>query len=115
MVLGNVDRHEADLVGQARRCGVHAEWEVVKVDIGGGRSLAATHGHDEAVLAGLIESGQFAYVCHGHTHRAEDRRVGATRVICPGALHHPRAPRYPSAAILDTQADTVEIVAVEHH
>ena len=53
--------------------------------------------------------GQFPYVCHGHTHRLRDDRIGDVRVINPGALNHPRNPRHPTIAVLDTATDTLTI------
>jgi predicted phosphodiesterase len=49
------------------------------------------------------------YLLHGHTHELRDERVGATRIINPGALH--RAPRY-TAAILDPKADDLTIIEI---
>ena len=112
LVLGNMDRRQTKLAAAARKCGVALEREVVEVPIGDGRHLAATHGHDEQVLAELVIGGQFPYVCHGHTHRIRDDRFAGTRVINPGALRHPKDPKHPAAAILDTEADTVEHVLV---
>jgi hypothetical protein len=111
-VLGNVDRRASRLAAAARRCGVSLEPDVAAVAIGDGRHLAATHGHDDRTLAELIAGEQFAYVCHGHTHRARDERSGPVRVINPGALRHPRRPRRPTAALLNAEADTVEFLDV---
>ena len=112
LVLGNMDRHARELAGAARDCGVNLHWEVVEVEIAEGRHLAATHGHDAAILRELIAEGQFPYVCHGHTHEVRDERVGKTRVINPGALRHSKHPRRPTVALLDTQTDTLEFIDV---
>jgi hypothetical protein len=108
-VAGNMDRHVEELEANANECGVQFAWEVVEVPIDGGRRLAATHGHDARVLGELIADGQFAFVCHGHTHLPRNERVGKTRVVNPGALHH--AHPY-TVAVLDTASDTVEHVPV---
>jgi len=112
LVLGNMDRHGAKLAAAAKACGVQLGWEVIEVAIGDGRHLVATHGHDENVLAELVMGEQFPYVCHGHTHRMRDERLAGTRVINPGALRHSRDSKLPTAAILDTDADTVEHITV---
>ena len=112
MVAGNMDHHLDRLDSAAAGCGVDFHWEVIEVPIGDGRHLAATHGHDEAVLAALIEGGQFPYVCHGHTHRPRDERIGHVRVINPGAIRHPCRGYRPTAAVLDTNADTFELFEV---
>jgi predicted phosphodiesterase len=59
-----------------------------------------THGDNEGFLDGLIGSGKYAYVLHGHTHRRRDQTVGSTRVINPGALGGMRRERR-SLCILD--------------
>lgn len=109
LVAGNTDRHIDRLEIAASECNVRFAWEVVTVPIGGDRLLAATHGHDEGILGELILGQQFPYVCHGHTHHLRDDRIGVARVINPGALH--RTP-HPSVAILDTDTDKLEIIAV---
>ena len=62
------------------------------------------------LLAELGAGGQFAYVCHGHTHKRTDERNGRVRVICPGALAHPRKPRRAGLAVLDTDADELTFI-----
>lgn len=111
-VSGNMDRHIDRLAAEARRCGVRFHRRVVEVPLGDGRYLAATHGDDERFLSELVAGGQFPYVCHGHTHRIRDERFASVRVICPGALRYPQDPRRPTAAILDTQSDLLEYIAV---
>lgn len=65
-----------------------------------GVKIAATHGHLPGILENQIQSGEFDYVFHGHSHLSEDRTAGRTRVINPGALGGlKREPR--SFAILD--------------
>lgn len=112
MVPGNMDRHVGGLVSASKKWGVNFSWQVAKVPIGDGKYLVATHGDDERLLNELIVGGQFPYICRGHTHYASDERIGSVRIINPGALRHPRRPRRPTAAILDTAADTLEHINV---
>jgi putative phosphoesterase len=51
-----------------------------------GVRIAATHSDMPQRLESLIKSRRYAYVFHGHTHRARDEFIGKTRVINPGAL-----------------------------
>lgn len=82
---GNMDRHLGlshavdHLIGPGRLAWLH------RLTLGG-YSLAMIHGDNEGFLDGLIGSGKYAYVLHGHTHRRRDQTVGGTRVINPGAL-----------------------------
>lgn len=70
-----------------------------------GKRFALAHGHDEAMLRHAMREGGYDYVVTGHTHEPRDERIGATRVINPGAVHR-AAP--PSIAMLDTAADSLE-------
>lgn len=108
VVAGNMDRHIERLAETAEKCGVHFAWETIEVPLPDGRHLIATHGNDPLVLGALIVGQQFPYVCHGHTHRRRDERIGQVRVINPGALHHPRGHQGPAVAILDTEMDDLE-------
>ena len=51
-----------------------------------GKRLFLIHGDYRTEQEKRIESGDYDYVIHGHTHRYRDERVGSTRVINPGAL-----------------------------
>ena len=113
LVAGNMDRHFAHLSAAAAACGVTCQLDKIEVPLGDGRSLAATHGHIDTLLNELVLSERFAYICHGHTHRFRDDRFGPTRVLCPGALNHPKAPRHPTVLLLDTESDSVEQIRID--
>ena len=112
LVAGNMDRRPAKLAEEARTHGVNFATDFLEVPLGDGRHLIALHGHNEQLLREFAAGGQFPYICHGHTHRAADNTYGQVRVICPGALAHPRWPKHPTVAILDTDADTVKFIEV---
>jgi putative phosphoesterase len=107
-VAGNMDR-PVEVLGTAAGGGVHFDREVVTVPLGDGRTLAATHGHDAALLRRLVSSGRHAYVCCGHAHKFSDERKDGVRVINPGALHHARP--Y-TVALLDTSTDELRVLKV---
>ena len=65
-----------------------------------GAAIALIHRGEGATGAQLTSSGMFDYVICGHTHRPQDRWVGTTRVINPGALGNQRWDT-PTFAILD--------------
>jgi putative phosphoesterase len=52
----------------------------------GSRKIFVTHGHMISRLRKAVESGEYDYVFHGHTHRFKDEKIGNTRLINPGAL-----------------------------
>ncbi|MDP6629817.1 MAG: metallophosphoesterase family protein [Kiritimatiellia bacterium] len=108
LVAGNMDR---DLLHQletmTRDTSITFWYSTVEVPLGNDRYLVATHGDNEDLLDELIRGQRFPYVCHGHTHRARDLRIGDVRVICPGAITGPRHPAVATVAILDTEADSL--------
>jgi len=108
-IAGNMDHNIDQLANLAEKCGVNFAWEVIEVPIGNDKFLVATHGHDEDILGELVAEQQFPYVCHGHTHRIRDERIGNVRLINPGPLHHAR--RH-TVAILETDSDTLEHIEV---
>lgn len=75
----------------------------------GGYSAAVSHGADGGRLRGLIASGEYLYVFHGHTHRRRDQWVGSTRVINPGALGGIRWQQR-SFCILDLETDEIQFI-----
>jgi len=109
-VSGNMDRDVDDLDAAARRCGVIFSRRMVEVPLGAEELLAATHGDDRSLLGELIRSGRYAYVCHGHSHRAATKRRDKVRVVNPGALRHPVGSWRPTVAIIDTETDLVQQV-----
>jgi len=79
---------------------------VLELDFNG-IAAAVSHGHQREVLEELIHSGRYAYVFHGHTHRRRDERIGATRVINPGALSGVRSGKA-SVACLNLVQDELQ-------
>jgi putative phosphoesterase len=105
---GNMDRHPEleqtilETIGSGRLADIHR----LTLD---GHSVAMVHGHQESRLRRLINTGEHAYVFHGHTHRRSDRRVGRTRVINPGALGGMRWQQR-SFCILDLELGEAEFI-----
>jgi len=85
-VFGNCDGDRSGLRKAIARAGLHLHEPFGHLELAGVR-LAFVHGDDGVLLRDLENSGHFDYLFHGHTHRAGERKVGATRVINPGALH----------------------------
>lgn len=76
-----------------------------------GVRIAATHGHHEAKLEAFIQSGDYAFVFHGHTHKRRDETIGETRVINPGALGGMRR-GHRSVCMVDTEKREVAFVKI---
>lgn len=102
--LGNNDVAR-EISGAAERIG-GAYAERLDVTIGGKRFFVA-HGDREAPLDKALKSGDFDYVLYGHTHLRDDRKIGRTRLVNPGALY--RAAKY-TFAVLDLAKGALESV-----
>ncbi len=86
-----IEEHDADVLYDIKH-----EVEMDEVTIG------LVHGDDKARLEGMINSGAFDLVVHGHTHAFRDETVGDTRVINPGAVHRASTP---SVCVYDADED----------
>jgi putative phosphoesterase len=107
--FGNCDYDRAELRQAIYGIGasVHEGFGSLELD---GKKLAFTHGDDQTLLRDLLQSDEFDYVFHGHTHQAVDKRQGSTRIINPGALHRARQKTF---VILDPATGDAESIVVE--
>ncbi len=105
LCLGNCDD---DALGEyARFLGMdmHPDGSVITVD---GVEVAFTHGHLAAVADRMLRAG-VGFLLHGHTHERRDERVGATRIVNPGAFTRVAAP---TVALVTPALDRVEFIGV---
>ena len=107
LVFGNCDWDLKGLTLYARNMDVTIDHPMGQLEIDEKR-IVFTHGHlDHCMNQALAENVD--YLLHGHTHELRDERVGATRIINPGALH--RAARY-TAVILDPKTDDLTLIEI---
>lgn len=106
LVFGNCD-DAAQLTRYAEHLGLRVDHPAGRLGIDDA-IVAFTHGHIERLMLQAVQD-RVDYLLHGHSHEIRDERVGATRVLNPGALH--RAARY-TAMILEPAAGTVEVLDV---
>ena len=78
-----------------------------------GVSVAACHGDDEGRLAGLANSGLYAWVFRGHSHQRGIKRAltGNTQILNPGALGGRRVEAR-SVAIVDLAENSAEFIEI---
>lgn len=107
LVFGNMDFDPRAMGRYAESIGVGVDHPVGSLRCCGA-VLVTTHGHFPGIEEAAIAMGA-DYFIHGHTHTVRDERVGATRILNPGALH--RASRY-TVAVLDISADRFEVIEV---
>ena len=104
-VFGNCDHDRPALEAAMRAAGHRCHGPAGELEFEG-RRIAFTHGDRAPLLAALLASGH-DIVLHGHTHLRRDERIGASRVLCPGALYHVHPATF---AILTVPALDVEWV-----
>lgn len=88
-VFGNVDYDREglkDAIGRAGQTCCGQFGAIRRED----RKIAFLHGDDSRRLAQTIAEGEFALVCHGHTHISRIEHAGATLVLNPGAVFRAR-------------------------
>ncbi len=96
-VFGNCDLHRKALNARASELGFDAIKDELEFSVSGLRFFAY-HGTEWTLLEERIDSGDYDFVFHGHSHEKRDEYRGRTRIINPGALY--RAPVY-SLAVLE--------------
>lgn len=101
-VLGNVDYDDYPDVGVT----MHGRFADLKL---GGRRIAVIHGDDYRGLQEAASSGRYDFVFTGHTHQRDDRTVGRTRVINPGAVQRTLEP---GGAVLDLKSGALRYVSL---
>lgn len=99
-VLGNVDFDDCSCAGVT----IHGRFADLKI---GGRRLAIIHGDDYRGLQEAASSGRFDFVFTGHTHQRDDRTVGTTRIINPGAVQRTHEP---GGAVLDLKTGKLRYI-----
>lgn len=85
-VLGNVDTRPQPIRAAIEAAGqtFHGRFGELEIEE---RRVAFLHGDDSRLLSETIAGGRYDLVCFGHTHVAEQRRVGKTLALNPGALY----------------------------
>ncbi len=111
MVEGNIDHDPGGLRRAVERLENGSTFGLEYTATIDGKRIATLHGHLLDRLVEVIHSGQYDYVIHGHTHRRRDERMGATRVINPGALGGLRYEKR-SFAILDLAIDDLRVIEI---
>lgn len=109
LVFGNTDHDIADLTRHASALGLAVQHPVGRLPLPEQRTLVFMHGDDPAAIRQALNQG-VTYLCMGHTHQRSDHRIGATRLINPGALA--RTPLC-TVALLDTDTDYVRFLTLD--
>lgn len=85
-VFGNCDHDLDDLRASIEKLGLACYGLFGNLELAG-RHIALLHSHDARLFQQVCSCGDYDLVCYGHTHVAEQHRVGKTLVLNPGALY----------------------------
>ncbi len=107
-VWGERDADRMGLLRQAQRVGVICHGVLGDFEIDGKR-FALVHGDDPKLVKTLLGEQQYDYLLCGHQSEHEDRRVGKTRVVCPGSIY---GASKRTVVLLDTETDQLTLLNV---
>lgn len=85
-VFGNCDYDGDEFRLAIEAAGQTCHGRFGKLETGGTR-IAFLHSDDARLFDETIHSGDYDLICYGHTHAAEQHKVGKTLVLNPGALY----------------------------
>src|SRR4029079_10004420 len=85
-VFGNCDSDSHELRAAIEQAGMTCYGLFGNLELDG-RRIALLHSHDARLFREVCTSGDYDLVCYGHTHHAEQRRIGKTLILNPGALY----------------------------
>jgi len=108
-IFGNNDADRFRHLTFKDKWGLDLEFEerFLKLDIEG-RKIAAFHGDYPELVEGLVDSGHWDAVFHGHTHRRVNEVKGKTLSLNPGSLMDKTLPGIEGAsfAVYETEANS---------
>ncbi|MFC7098061.1 metallophosphoesterase [Halobaculum marinum] len=103
-VRGNNDGEWA-LADTVREFGTyHGEFAALTLD---GTDFAVYHGTSEPIVDALLASGDYDYVCRGHTHERVHEERGGTTHLNPGGVPIPGREEAPAALVVDIASGEV--------
>ena len=107
-VFGNCDADREGIARAIAHIGATLHESFGHLELAG-KQIAWTHGDDARLFHDLEQAAHYDYLFYGHTHVADQRLAGKTRVINPGALHRTREK---ACLVVDLENDALETVVV---
>lgn len=108
LVYGNNDGERSGLKKKCAELGFDEIVDTLTFECSG-KKFFVNHGTNPRVIVDAVESQQYDYVLHGHTHEMRNEIVGRTKIINPGALFS--ADSY-TIAFLNVDTGEVEFVQI---
>ena len=109
VVLGNNDLEVRELTSAFDKLGRQLKGEFCEIEQDK-LIFAVYHGTDSRRKESLIQCGKYDVVICGHTHRAQNRKVGKTLIINPGTANGWFFGYGATAAIFDTLTRELEFI-----
>ena len=107
-VFGNNDWDQAALRRYADAVGVRCLGAYDTLELAGKR-VAVTHGDDGPLVSRILKDQRHDYLLVGHSHVYGEQRVGAVRVVNPGALYRAKVK---TVALLNLATDELRWIEV---
>lgn len=108
-VLGNNDLEVRELTSAFDKIGGQLKGEFCEIEQDK-LIFAVYHGTDSRKKESLIQCGKYDVVICGHTHRAQNKKVGKTLVINPGTANGWFFGYRATAAMFDTLTQELEFI-----
>lgn len=105
-VFGNNDINKQALRKKANKLGFDEPKDSLDITIDKKKFFVT---HEPSNCANAINSQDYDYILHGHTHSPKDEIIGKTRIINPGALHRAH---YHTFALLDLENDKLDFYKI---
>lgn len=108
-VFGNCDFDRGNLALAMEEIGATLHEPFGELELAG-RKVGFIHSDNKRLFHELQQRGGLDYLFYGHTHQAGEHRVGATRIINPGALQRARTK---TCVALDPASGELTSIVVE--
>ena len=106
-IFGNIDDRFIT-PNRAKGLGINFHGDILELEFDD-KKIAANH--FPKIAEGLASTGNYDIVFYGHTHVADEKKIGSTLLVNPGELMGWKGK--PTFAIYDTKLNKVEITDLE--
>jgi putative phosphoesterase len=83
-IFGNCDGDRCLIEEKVKELGWEHHGRMIELKLKE-KTIGVVHG-DNLLINDKMMSKGFDYFIHGHTHQPEDKKIGKTRVLCPGGF-----------------------------
>ena len=111
-VLGNNDADVFRIMTKIKNLEFKLQDQLYEINVGNNK-VALYHGTSKEIVEAVAKSGLYDVLCHGHTHKVRNEKIGKTLVLNPRTLNNIVSPENKSTyMILDSE--TLEVKLIEN-